>query len=122
MKHENPENFINLSKEVKVTEKAFEQIQSGAKTVEMRINLRDYASVVVGSVLFFKSEDNESVEVEVVGLRRYLDLDQALAEEDLAKISPGITRDGLKSAAKRQFKPAVVREYGVLVIEFKKIK
>ena len=133
MKHRDRESFVNFSteatnevvnspKELVARGRDFEAINSGAKTVEMRINLPDYAQVSVGDKLIFKAGDGESVEVKVVRVQRYTNTEEALTLEDITKIAPNKTKDELVSTAKRQLPAVQARQYGIVVFEFEKIK
>lgn len=113
---------VNSPKELVARGRDFEAINSGAKTVEMRINLPDYAQVSVGDKLIFKAGDGESVEVKVVRVQRYTNTEEALTLEDITKIAPNKTKDELVSTAKRQLPAVQARQYGVVVFEFEKIK
>lgn len=102
----------------------FNLIESGAKTVELRIAFSRFANAKRGEVIEFKlSVDNPAVvKVRVTGVRRYKTIEEALAQEDLNKIAPGIEEEAALDLGGEIFKPLDVKKYGMVAIEFEKLE
>ena len=76
---------------------AFDQLESGQKTLEMRIKKEGRTRISAGDIIIFKlqtgeeqkAEDEVSCEKKVLEVRTYLGISAVLKKEDPGKILPG---------------------------------
>ncbi len=117
-KYGTPEEAIKH--EIFIFDKLLSKIESGEKTIEVRTAYLRFKNIKPGDTIEFKSR-TKSVTVTVNAVRKYADLDAVKENEDINKISPGMTPAEVERASSEIFIPSDVEKYGVLVIEFKKI-
>jgi len=98
-----------------------QQIESGEKTLEVRVGYASFKNISPGQILEFRSSTSlNSVLVKAVDLRRYPTLELLMEKEDTRRIMPGATKTQMIGASHALFKPEDVPEHGLVVIEFKK--
>jgi len=89
------------------------------KTIEGRLCKSLYAEIAVNDRIFVYSEDEqESVEVVVIGVRKYTSFSSLLQTESIEKILPDVDSVAVGVQRYREFySEEKEAEYGVLAIE-----
>ena len=112
----------NLPKVLFVQKKFFSQIESGEKTAELRVAFSFFTQIKPGFILEFRTGGvKESIRVRVGEVRRYDALDEVLARENVSKIAPGMSPEGITSESSRLFNSKDIEKYGLIVIDFEKV-
>lgn len=99
----------------------FEQIESGEKTLELRIGFSSFKNIEVGDSITFSNGNNEIVDVEITAIRAYNSLPEIFDNEDLSKLVPGMSKTQINTAASNIFKESDISKNGLLIFEFEKI-
>jgi|SRR3989344_4153999 len=99
----------------------FEAIESGRKTLELRLARGQFANIKAGDTRQFRTSGNDSVAVRIVGVRRYASISLVLGSEDMDKLAPGVTQDELSRISQTIFNESDVRKHGLVLIEFEKV-
>ena len=100
----------------------FDAIQSGKKTVELRLYDEKRQKIKVGDIIFFvQTETEETIRAEVTGLRKYADFKALYAAENPTAMgySEGETADPRDMS--QYYDEVEIKKYGTLAIEIKRI-
>ncbi len=100
-----------------IREPYLEQIQSGRKTVEIRVAYSNIARLEVGDILRL----NDRVRVRIRRIGRYADFEGMLRCEDPASIAPDLPPGALLSAL-RELYPSEKEALGVVALEVERIE
>lgn len=121
MRPDNPQEskqYERPSRTIFVKRELIENIQMGQKTAELRVAFPSFVSIVPGDRVTFRDGGGESVSVNITHVRRYADLAQVLAEEDMTRIAPGVPSDELQKLAQSLFSREDIERYGLILFEF----
>jgi len=114
------EKFYNPEKpkkEFRIHKRWFEEILSGAKTIELRPARDSYRMIAVGDMVIFRcNQDDRTVEAKITGFREYETLEDVSEYEDVSRIAPGMSSENVIFEARKLFRKA--RESGFMVFEF----
>ena len=100
----------------------FAAIESGAKTVEMRLYDEKRQSISVGDrIIFAQTETDETLEVAVVALRRYASFEELYMHEAHSALGYAQGDAALPSDMSQYYDTAEIDRYGVLAIEIRRI-
>ncbi len=109
--------------QMKLRPAPFAAIQSGHKTVELRLNDGKRQKIKIGdTIVFTQTETGEQLHAEVIGLRRYPDFEAMYAAEDPLTMgySEGETADPKDMS--QYYTEDEIKRYGTLAIEILKIE
>jgi ASC-1-like (ASCH) protein len=103
-----------------IKDEFFIPIESGEKTLELRIGFGSFSKINEGDILKFKTS-RKSIKVKVNAVREYKTLEGVMGKEDINKIVPGISKEGFIDGSKKFFKQSDIDLKGLVVLEFEKI-
>ena len=101
----------------------FAAIQSGHKTLELRLNDSKRQRIKIGDVILFtQTETGEQLHTEVIDLRRYPDFEAMYAVEN--PLSMGYNEGEMADPKdmSQYYMEDEIKKYGTLAIEIKKIE
>lgn len=120
------DNFKNLTerptREIYLKENFFQDIVSGLKTLELRVAFHSFSDINVGDMIIFKSGKGEAIEVEITDVRKYTSLNEVMQTEDVSKLAPGMSDEQINKISKTIFSEADIKNYGLVLFEFKKVE
>ncbi len=100
----------------------FAAIESGAKTVEMRLYDLKRQEIAVGDrIVFAHTETHDTVEVTVKALRRYTSFEELYAYEAHTALGYAEGAPAHPSDMNQYYDTAEIERYGVLAIEIRRI-
>lgn len=105
------------------TEPYFTFVKNGQKTIEGRIAKDKYKNIKVDDRFIVHNDDEtDSIEVKVIGIRKYPSIKELLEHEDLQKILPNAKNinEGLE-IYKKFYTEKQQKEFGVIAIEIKRV-
>jgi len=115
-KHETPRK----NRVIHIREEFLKLIDSGAKTLEIRIKFPGFTKIQTGDYIEFKYSKS-SVKVKITATRNYRDWNKVFQSEDTEKLAPGFSRERLQKLIPEIFKDSDVDTYGLIVFEFEKV-
>src|SRR3989338_9758029 len=83
----------NQPRIIYVKSELFSEIESGQKTLELRIAFGSFSNIKAGDTLEFRKGNNQSIRVKVRDVRPYSNLSDVLGKEEVNKIAPGLSRE-----------------------------
>ena len=122
MSIENLKNINENIRDVYLKQEFFEFVDSGLKTLELRVAFSSFFKISIGDKIRFKSGQGASVEVEITDIRQYSEFAEVLQSEDISKLAPNITDQQIQKISTSLFKESDVKQYGLILFEFKKIE
>ncbi|MBE6586653.1 MAG: ASCH domain-containing protein [Ruminococcaceae bacterium] len=108
--------------QMKLRPEPFTAIQSGQKTLELRLYDEKRQKIKIGdTIVFTQTETGEQLHVEVIGLRRYPDYEAMYAVEDPIAMgyNEGETADPKDMS--QYYTEDEIKRYGTVAIEIRKI-
>lgn len=108
--------------EIYVKQEFFELIQSGEKTLELRVGSPQFSIISEGDSVIFTSGRGESIQVTITGIRRYNTIHEILQSEDISRLAPQMTDEDIKRASHSLFKESDGRQYGFLILQFEEVQ
>ncbi|MDP9249223.1 MAG: hypothetical protein M3M85_01785 [bacterium] len=104
-------------------ERIFLSIETGQKTLELRVGFNSFSRIKPGDILEFRTRSKKiGIKAKVKETRKYKTLEEVTATEDVEKIAPSMSREELNKISARTFKEQDVKKYGLIVIDFEKIE
>lgn len=101
---------------------AFEAINVGKKTVEMRLYDEKRAKINVGDEIEFENTDtHQKIKCAVINLTRYKDFFELYSNFDKIEIGYAVNETANAEDMYAYYSPEQIKEYGVLAIEIKLI-
>ncbi|MEU2263839.1 NUDIX domain-containing protein [Streptomyces sp. NPDC019645] len=99
-------------------ERYYAQVESGRKTIEVRVRTPRMKKIAVGDVLVFHGEESgRALDVQAAQITPYASFAELLTTEDASRIDPDTTR-AEQLANLRRIYPPVKEALGPLAIEF----
>src|SRR5687767_2929506 len=94
----NQPRIIGVSKEF------FFSIESGQKTLELRVGFNSFARIKPGQIVEFSALGIKNlIKVRVKEIRKYKTLEEVMADEDIEKIAPGMSREKIDRISEKIF-------------------
>ena len=122
MSIENPEKINENIREIYLKKEFFELVESGLKTLELRVAFQSFLKISEGDRIIFKSGQGDSVEVEITGVRQYSNINEVLQSENISNLAPNMSDEQIQKISKMLFNESDIKKHGLLIFEFKKIE
>jgi SAM-dependent methyltransferase/8-oxo-dGTP pyrophosphatase MutT (NUDIX family) len=112
------EGMLRRSHHFRLLGRCYRQVESGRKTIEVRVAGPKHAAVGVGDVLVLHDRDSgRELDVIVKRITRYASFEDLLGSEDPARIDPDATREQALADLRALYPPAK-EALGPLAFEF----
>lgn len=114
--------FVHPAHQMKLRPAPFAAIQSGRKTLELRLNDEKRQKIKVGdTIVFTQTETGETLRAVVLSIRKYIDFEAMYAVEDPIAMGYGEGETVAPHDMSQYYEESEIKKYGTLAIEIKRI-
>lgn len=111
----------NQPRVIYIKSEVFSEVESGRKTLELRIAFSSFSNIKTGDTIEFRKGDNRGIKVKVKDVRNYSNLESVLDKEEVNKIAPGFSKEQALSQSEKLLKQSDIENHGLIVIDFERI-